>query len=94
MFLLPLVRMHCPNTSSRVVEGLICCDFPGPVGSFVAQLAKIDGLKVIACAGSDEKVAFVKSLGVDYAFNYKDEGTAAVLEKEGLANMCVVVVVM
>ncbi|KAI0826167.1 alcohol dehydrogenase [Irpex lacteus] len=55
----------------------------GPVGSFVAQLAKMDGLKVIACAGSDEKVAFVKSLGVDYAFNYKNEDAAAVLEREG-----------
>ncbi|KAI0088196.1 alcohol dehydrogenase [Irpex rosettiformis] len=55
----------------------------GSVGSFAVQLAKADGLKVIACAGSDEKVDFVKSLGVDYAFNYKKEDTAKVLEKEG-----------
>lgn len=35
----------------------------------VVQLAKIDGLKVIASAGSPEKVEFLKSVGVDVAFN-------------------------
>ncbi|KAG6917865.1 hypothetical protein DXG01_000635 [Tephrocybe rancida] len=55
----------------------------GPVGSFVIQLAKFDGLKVIASAGSDEKVAFMKSIGADVAFNYKKTSTAEVLEKEG-----------
>ncbi|KAG5727882.1 Zinc-type alcohol dehydrogenase-like protein PB24D3.08c, partial [Termitomyces sp. T112] len=55
----------------------------GPVGSFVIQLAKLDGLKVIASAGSDEKVAFMKSIGADVAFNYKTMKTAEVLEKEG-----------
>ncbi|KAG6841008.1 hypothetical protein C0991_002638 [Blastosporella zonata] len=55
----------------------------GPVGSLVIQLAKLDGLKVIASAGSDEKVAFMKSIGADVAFNYKTTSTAEVLEKEG-----------
>ncbi|KAI0725229.1 NAD-P-binding protein [Fomitopsis betulina] len=55
----------------------------GPVGATVAQLAKADGLKVIASAGSDEKVAFVKSFGADVVFNYKKEDTKAVLEREG-----------
>ncbi|CUA67603.1 hypothetical protein RSOLAG22IIIB_07466 [Rhizoctonia solani] len=53
------------------------------VGSLVAQLSKAKGLKVIASAGSDEKVAFMKSIGVDVAFNYKTESTADVLAKEG-----------
>lgn len=57
------------------------------MGSFVVQLAKADGLKVIASAGSDEKVEFVKSLGADYVFNYKKEDTAKVLEREGPINM-------
>jgi NADPH:quinone reductase-like Zn-dependent oxidoreductase len=43
----------------------------GAVGSFVIQLAKQDGMKVIASAGTDEKVEFMKSLGADVAFNYK-----------------------
>ncbi|KAI0782983.1 alcohol dehydrogenase [Abortiporus biennis] len=55
----------------------------GPVGSFVIQLAKADGLKVIASAGSEEKVAFLKELGADVAFNYKTTDTAEILEKEG-----------
>jgi NADPH-dependent curcumin reductase CurA len=55
----------------------------GPVGSFVIQLAKAQGLKVIGSAGSEEKVAFVKSVGADVAFNYKTTDTAKVLEKEG-----------
>ncbi|KAH9479936.1 Zinc-type alcohol dehydrogenase-like protein PB24D3.08c [Psilocybe cubensis] len=55
----------------------------GPVGSLVIQLAKRDGLKVIASAGSDEKVKFMKEIGADVAFNYKTTKTAEVLEKEG-----------
>ncbi|KAF9464072.1 hypothetical protein BDZ94DRAFT_1257474 [Collybia nuda] len=55
----------------------------GPVGSFVIQMAKLDGLKVIASAGSDEKVKFMKDIGADVAFNYKTTSTAEVLEKEG-----------
>jgi len=55
----------------------------GPVGSFVIQLAKMDGLKVIASAGSDEKVEWMKQLGADVVFNYKTTKTAEVLEKEG-----------
>lgn len=55
----------------------------GAVGSFAIQLAKADGLKVIASAGSDEKVAFMKSLGADVAFNYKKENVYEVLKKEG-----------
>lgn len=55
----------------------------GPVGSFVIQLAKADGLKVIASAGSDEKVAFMKEIGADVAFNYKTTSISEVLAKEG-----------
>ncbi|KAJ3782948.1 hypothetical protein GGU11DRAFT_150286 [Lentinula aff. detonsa] len=55
----------------------------GPVGSLVVQLAKQDGLKVIASAGTDEKVKFCKEIGADVAFNYKTTNTADVLAKEG-----------
>lgn len=59
----------------------------GPVGSMVIQLAKADGLKVIASAGSAEKVAFLKACGADVAFNYKTANTQEVLNKEGPINM-------
>ncbi|KAJ7460197.1 hypothetical protein FB451DRAFT_1141301 [Mycena latifolia] len=55
----------------------------GAVGSMVVQLAKQAGMKVIASAGSEEKVQFMKNLGADVAFNYKTTDTRAVLEKEG-----------
>ncbi|KAJ7615611.1 hypothetical protein DFH06DRAFT_1239608 [Mycena polygramma] len=55
----------------------------GPVGSMVIQLAKQDGLKVIASAGSEDKVKFMKELGADVVFNYKTTDVRAVLAKEG-----------
>jgi NADPH-dependent curcumin reductase CurA len=53
----------------------------GAVGSMVCQIAKAKGHRVIASAGGAEKVAFLKSIGVDHAIDYKAEKdlTAAVL---------------
>jgi NADPH-dependent curcumin reductase CurA len=59
------------------------------VGSFVIQLAKLDGLRVIASAGSEEKVAFMKEIGADVVFNYKTENTLEILEREGGIDLCV-----
>ncbi|GBE89550.1 Zinc-type alcohol dehydrogenase-like protein [Sparassis crispa] len=55
----------------------------GPVGGTVIQLAKADGLKVIASAGSDKKVAYLRELGADVAFNYKTVPVSKVLQNEG-----------
>lgn len=45
----------------------------GAVGSAACQFAKIHGCRVLASAGSAEKVAFLRNeLKVDYAFNYRD----------------------
>lgn len=46
----------------------------GAVGSVVAQIAKIKGCIVVATAGSDEKCAWLRSVGVDHAINYKSCG--------------------
>jgi NADPH2:quinone reductase len=47
----------------------------GGVGLYTVQLAKILGIKnVIALAGSDEKLALVKTLGADVAINYSRDG--------------------
>jgi len=59
----------------------------GPVGSMVIQLAKREGLKVIASAGSDDKVKFLKEIGTDVAFNYKTTSAREVLGKEGPINI-------
>ncbi|KAG1866680.1 hypothetical protein F4604DRAFT_1778258 [Suillus subluteus] len=55
----------------------------GAVGHLVVQLAKAQGLKVIASCGSDQKVSLVKSLGADHVFNYKTADTAAELKAHG-----------
>ena len=57
-----------------------------PLCSVVVQLAKLAQCKVIASAGSDEKVDYVSSLGADVMFNYKTVSTRGVLEKEGPLN--------
>jgi NADPH-dependent curcumin reductase CurA len=43
----------------------------GAVGSAAAQIAKLKGLHVIGSAGSQEKVDWLRSLGVE-AFNYRE----------------------
>ncbi|XP_028285327.1 prostaglandin reductase 1-like [Parambassis ranga] len=58
-------------------ETLLVNAAAGAVGSLVGQIAKIKGCKVVGSAGTDAKVAFLKELGFDEAFNYK---TASSLE--------------
>jgi NADPH:quinone reductase len=52
----------------------------GGVGSMVVQMAKIAGAKVLATAGSAEKVAAVKKLGADVVVNYKTDDVAAAVK--------------
>jgi len=56
----------------RVREGetLYVSGAAGAVGSIAVQIAKLKGLRVIGSAGSDEKVEWLRSLGIE-AFNYK-----------------------
>merc|ERR1719266_1700396 len=57
-------------------ETLVVSGAAGAVGSLVGQIAKIKGCKVIGYAGDDDKVAWLKSIGYDEAFNYKKVGVA------------------
>jgi len=50
----------------------------------------MDGSRVIASAGSEEKVNFMKEIGADVTFNYKTTDTREVLQKEGPIDMYVV----
>ena len=55
----------------------------GGVGSMVVQMAKALGARVIATAGSDERVAKVRAFGADEGINYKTGDVAKqVLELE------------
>eukprot|EP00731_Ephydatia_muelleri_P016525 Em0009g949a len=52
-------------------ETLVVTGAAGAVGSAVGQIAKIKGCRVVGFAGSDDKVAYLKSIGFDEAINYK-----------------------
>ncbi|CAB4032143.1 prostaglandin reductase 1-like, partial [Paramuricea clavata] len=58
----------------------------GAVGAIVGQIAKIKGCRVVGSAGSDEKVAYCKSLGFDEVFNYKTVTSVEDALKEACPN--------
>jgi NADPH-dependent curcumin reductase CurA len=43
----------------------------GAVGSAAGQMAKIAGCRVLGCAGSQEKIDWLRELGFDHAFDYR-----------------------
>ena len=53
----------------------------GSVGSLAAQIAKLKGCTVIGSTGSDDKVAWLQSLGLDAVINYKKDPIRDALEK-------------
>ena len=53
----------------------------GAVGNLVGQIAKNIGCRVIGFAGTEEKCAWLKTIGFDEAFNYKKCGVAESLAK-------------
>lgn len=48
------------------------------VGTAALQLAKLAGARVIACAGSAEKLEFARGLGADVLVNHREQDFAAV----------------
>jgi NADPH-dependent curcumin reductase CurA len=55
-------------------ETLVVSGAAGSVGSLVGQIAKIEGMRVVGTAGSDEKCRWLTDeLGFDAAINYKSE---------------------
>jgi NADPH-dependent curcumin reductase CurA len=53
----------------------------GSVGSLAAQIAKLKGCTVIGSTGSDDKAAWLKSLGLDAVINYKTHPIREALEQ-------------
>jgi len=56
----------------------------GAVGSIAGQIAKLKGCRVIGSAGSAEKVAWLRELGFDVAFDYKQTPPRDALRGEPL----------
>ncbi|OLF81212.1 NAD(P)H-quinone oxidoreductase [Maricaulis sp. W15] len=57
------------------------------IGSTAIQMAKAAGARVIATAGTPDKVAQCKTLGADIAINYRDEDFQAVVTEAGGADV-------
>jgi NADPH-dependent curcumin reductase CurA len=55
----------------------------GAVGSVAGQIAKLKGCRVIGSAGTPEKVAWVRELGFDEVFDYRETETREAL-REGI----------
>jgi len=57
------------------------------IGSTAIQMAKAAGARVIATAGTPEKVVQCRALGADIAINYRDEDFEAVVNEAGGADV-------
>lgn len=51
----------------------------GAVGSAAGQMARIAGCRVIGSAGSEEKLAWLRDLGFDGVFNYREQSPRSAL---------------
>jgi NADPH-dependent curcumin reductase CurA len=65
----------------RPGETLFVSAAAGAVGSIAGQLAKLAGLRVIGSAGTPEKVAWLREIGFDAAFDYHDGDVTELLAK-------------
>lgn len=63
---------HALNQSTclRAGETILVLGAAGGVGSAAVEIAKVLGARVIAAAGSDEKLEFARSAGADALINY------------------------
>ena len=64
-------------------ETLLVHGGAGGIGNVAIQLAKALGARVLATAGSPEKVAFCESLGADRGIDYREEDFVEVARAEG-----------
>ena len=54
-------------------ETVLVSGAAGAVGSAAGQMAALAGCRVIGSAGSEEKLAWLRELGFDAAFNYREQ---------------------
>jgi len=79
-----LIEVAATVTSNLRLAGLVGGDTflvhggAGGIGSFAIPYAHALGARVIATAGSEEKLAYCRSIGADLATSYRDDWAAAV----------------
>jgi NADPH:quinone reductase len=64
-------------------ETLVVLGASGGVGLAAVEIGKVLGARVIACASSDEKLAFVRKHGADETVNYASEDLRGALKRLG-----------
>jgi NADPH2:quinone reductase len=64
-------------------ETLAVLGASGGVGLAAVELGRLMGARVIACASSDEKLAFARAHGADALVNYADENLTEALKRVG-----------
>jgi len=64
------LRMMYTNGGVKAGEKVLILGASGGVGVCCLMLAKLAGAEVVACAGSDQKAARLKTLGADHVINY------------------------
>jgi NADPH2:quinone reductase len=64
-------------------ETLVVLGASGGTGLAAIEIGKIMGARVVACASSDEKLAFARQHGADETINYAAEDFRAALKKIG-----------
>ncbi len=64
-------------------ETLVVLGASGGVGLAAIEIGKIIGARVIACASSDEKLAFARKHGADETVNYASEDLRGALKRLG-----------
>jgi NADPH:quinone reductase len=64
-------------------ETLVVLGASGGTGLAAIEIGKIMGARVIACASSDEKLAFARSHGADETVNYASEDLRGALKRLG-----------
>ncbi len=83
----------CAEEMVRLHEGdhVLVQAAAGGVGTFLVQLAKRRGCVVYGTAGSDDKLAYLRQLGVDHPINYRKDDFADVVRRlRGTAGLDVV----
>ncbi len=64
-------RMLVTHNTVKAGDKVLILGASGGVGTGCVMLAKQMGCEVIACAGSDDKMARLKELGADHVVNYR-----------------------
>ncbi len=74
---------HALKDRARLKPGetLAVLGASGGVGQAAVELGKVMGARVIACASSDEKLAFCKELGADELLNYSEKDLKTELKR-------------